>query len=100
MGGWGRVAGYVRDTAGDFPLLHVHYSWRLATVQPATLPCAARRPSITPTATSDRTGRLQRGSVLSYWEPDSRTSHECSVSCRPCDAEWHIPSMKHIIPIT
>jgi hypothetical protein len=40
---WGleRVAGWVRD-AGDFPLLHVHYSWRLATVQPAFLPCAAR----------------------------------------------------------
>ena len=42
------MAGCIRDAAGDFPLLHVHYSWRLATVQPATLPCAARRPSITP----------------------------------------------------
>jgi hypothetical protein len=42
------VAGCIRDAAGDFPLLHVHYSWRLATVQPATLPCAAARPLLTP----------------------------------------------------
>jgi len=57
------VAGCIRDAAGDFPLLHVHYSWRLATVQPATLPCAARRPPITPQLRRIALADPQRGSV-------------------------------------
>jgi hypothetical protein len=61
------MAGGIGDVAGDFPLLHVHYSWRLATVQAATLPCAPRRPVIKP-------------QLHAITLANSREQEECSVA--------------------
>lgn len=61
------MAGGIGDVAGDFPLLHVHYSWRLATVQAAALPCAPRRPVINP-------------QLHAITLANSREQEECSVA--------------------